>query len=162
MDCDASLDPAELPTVTAPLLDGSAQLVLGARVAERGAMALHARIANRYLARAVRHRYGFDLRDLGPMRATHRDALLGLGMQDRRSGWPLEMVLRAGAAGWQVIEVPVSYRARAGKSKVTGTVVGHGACGAGHAPPAARSAERPPRRGVVDGVDRLAEVGSQR
>ncbi len=124
MDCDASLDPAELPALVAPVLDGSAELVLGGRVADRGAMALHARVANRYLAWAMRRRYGFALTDLGPMRATHREALLGLGMQDRRSGWPLEMVLRAGAAGWRVIEVPVAYRAREGKSKVTGTIGG--------------------------------------
>jgi hypothetical protein len=58
------------------------------------------------------------------MRAARREALLALGMRDRRSGWPFEMVLRAAGAGWRVAEVPVPYRARTGRSKVTGTVRG--------------------------------------
>ena len=59
------------------------------------------------------------------MRAARREALLGLGMVDRRSGWPLEMVLRATAAGWRLGEVPVPYGSRAGgRSKVTGSVRG--------------------------------------
>jgi glycosyltransferase involved in cell wall biosynthesis len=124
MDADASLDPAELPMVAAPVLAGTADLVLGARDAERGAWPVHARVANAYLARALRRRYGWSVRDLGPMRAARRVDLLGLGIEDRRSGWPLEMALRAGRAGWRVEEVPVAYRARAGRSKVTGTVRG--------------------------------------
>jgi hypothetical protein len=58
------------------------------------------------------------------MRAAPRAALLELGVRDRRFGWPLEMVLRAADAGWRIAEVPVSYRARSGRSKVTGTVKG--------------------------------------
>jgi hypothetical protein len=64
------------------------------------------------------------LTDLGPMRAARRDDLLALGIADRRFGWPLEMVLRAAAAGWRVAEVPVSYAPRTGRSKVTGTLAG--------------------------------------
>ena len=58
------------------------------------------------------------------MRAARREALLDLGIQDRRFGWPLEMVLRAGAAGWRIEEVPMTHHPRAGRSKVTGTVRG--------------------------------------
>jgi hypothetical protein len=58
------------------------------------------------------------------MRATRREALLALGIGDRRSGWPLEMVLRAARAGWRIGEVDVRYAPRAGRSKVTGTVRG--------------------------------------
>jgi dTDP-L-rhamnose 4-epimerase len=58
------------------------------------------------------------------MRAARREALLDLGVVDRRFGWPLEMVLRAGAAGWRIDEVEVAYRPRLGRSKVTGTVRG--------------------------------------
>jgi glycosyltransferase involved in cell wall biosynthesis len=119
MDCDGSLDPAELPGLVASLAD--ADLVLGARV---GSWPLHARVANRALAFELRRRTGAALTDLGPMRCAHRDALLALGIRDRRFGWPLEMVLRAASAGWRVSEVPVSYRERAGRSKVTGTVRG--------------------------------------
>jgi glycosyltransferase involved in cell wall biosynthesis len=124
MDCDGSLDPGALPMVVDPVEAKEADLVVAARIPERGAWPPHARVANRYLARRVRRRYGWDVTDLGPMRAMRREALLELGMQDRRSGWPLEMVLRAGNAGWSVLEVPVTYRARKGKSKVTGTVRG--------------------------------------
>jgi glycosyltransferase involved in cell wall biosynthesis len=124
MDADGSLDPGDLPTVADPVLAGAADLVLAARDAQRGAWPPHARLANRYLAHEVGRRTGVDLRDLGPMRAMGREALLGLGMEDRRFGWPLEMVLRAGAAGWRIEEVTVPYRPRAGRSKVTGTVRG--------------------------------------
>jgi glycosyltransferase involved in cell wall biosynthesis len=124
MDADGSLDPGDLPTVADPVLAGTADLVLAARDAQRGAWPPHARLANRYLAHQVGRRTGVDLRDLGPMRAMGREALLGLGMEDRRFGWPLEMVLRAGAAGWRIEEVTVPYRPRAGRSKVTGTVRG--------------------------------------
>lgn len=124
MDCDGSLDGGDLPSVVGPISTGDADLVLGARVAERGAWPLHARVANRYLARAVRRRTGARVTDLGPMRAARRADLVTLDVRDRRSGWPLEMVLRAGAAGWRIAEVPVPYAPRTGRSKVTGTVRG--------------------------------------
>jgi len=124
MDCDGSLDPQALPSVSAPVVSGSADLVMGRRRPGRGTWPLHARLANRYLARAVSRRCGVAIRDLGPMRAARRGALLELGIADRRSGWPLEMVLRAGAAGWRIAEVPVDYLPRTGRSKVTGTVLG--------------------------------------
>jgi len=124
LDADGTLDPADLPALTAPVLAGTADLVLGARLPERGAWPLHARIANRALARTVRRRTGAALTDLGPMRAARRADLLDLAIADRRSGWPLEAVLRAGTAGWRIIEVPVPYAVRTGRSKVTGTVRG--------------------------------------
>src|SRR3954470_24721972 len=124
MDCDGSLDAAELPRVAGAVIAGAADLALGARAATRGAWPAHARLANRVLAREVRRRTGVALRDLGPMRAARRAELLELDIADRRFGWPLEMVLRAGAAGWRIVEAPVSYRERTGRSKVTGTVRG--------------------------------------
>jgi glycosyltransferase involved in cell wall biosynthesis len=124
MDADASLDPHDLPRVHGPVAEGSADLVLGARVAERGAWPAHARLANRVLAHELRRRSRARLTDLGPMRAARREALLALGIADRRFGWPLEMVLRAAAAGWRIDEVAVAYRSRVGRSKVTGSVRG--------------------------------------
>lgn len=124
MDCDGSLDPHELPSVATPVASGERELVMGARRPERGAWPLHARLANRALTLELRRRSGLRLDDLGPMRAARREGLLALGIRDRRFGWPLEMVLLAARAGWRIGEVPVSYRARAGRSKVTGTVRG--------------------------------------
>lgn len=124
-DCDASLNPQQLPLLTAPLLDRRADLVLGRRRTEqRDAWPLPARVANWELARRVRRRTGLKVRDLGPMRAAGREALLGLNLADRRFGYPLEMVMNAAAAGWRVAEVEVDYLPRIGKSKVTGTVRG--------------------------------------
>jgi glycosyltransferase involved in cell wall biosynthesis len=125
MDGDGSLDPADLPAVAGPVLAGQADLVLGARrPTTAAAWPAHARVANAVLAFELRRRTGRPLSDLGPMRAARRDALLTLDLRDRRFGWPLEMVLRAAAAGWRIEEVPVPYAPRSGKSKVTGTVRG--------------------------------------
>ncbi len=124
MDADGSLDPAELPSVVGPIVDGTADLVLGSRVAARGAWPFHLRFANRYLARVVNRTGNLHTTDLGPMRAARRAALLELDLQDRRFGWPLEMVLAASKADWRVKEVPVAYTPRVGASKVTGTVRG--------------------------------------
>jgi glycosyltransferase involved in cell wall biosynthesis len=125
MDADGSLDPRQLDRVTAPVVHGSAELVLGARRAVRGAWPWHARLANRVLAWELRRRSGARLTDLGPMRAARREALLGLELRDRRFAYPLEMVLAAGAAGWRIEEVSVDYGPRAGgQSKVTGSVSG--------------------------------------
>ncbi|MET8680995.1 glycosyltransferase family 2 protein [Streptomyces sp. NPDC004647] len=121
-DCDASLDPALLVPFVAHVAAGEADLVLGRRRPQaRGAWPVHARAGNLALARMLRRRTGLRLHDLGPIRAARREALLGLGLTDRRSGYPLQMVVRAAEAGWRVREVDVPYLPRAGKSKVTGT-----------------------------------------
>ena len=107
--------------------DGSGELAarLGARTPTPDAVwPGHARAANAVHAFELRRRTGARLSDLGPMRAARREDLLALGVEDRRFGWPLEMVLRASAAGWRLREVPVSYLAREGRSKVTGTIRG--------------------------------------
>ena len=124
-DADASMDPAQLPTVVDPVRTGEADLVLGARrPVGRGAWPAHARLANSYLAHRLRRSTGAPLTDLGPMRAARTGDLVALGVADRRFGWPLEMVLRAGHAGWRIQEVPITYQPRTGRSKVTGTASG--------------------------------------
>ncbi|MGV8882905.1 MAG: glycosyltransferase family 2 protein [Rhodoglobus sp.] len=124
-DADASMDPRDLPLVTTAILDDSADLVLGRRrPTSAGAWPLHARVANRALAALMRRSTGIPLHDLGPMRAARREAMLALDLQDRRSGYPLEQVLRGTAAGWRIVEVDVPYSPRVGRSKVTGTVRG--------------------------------------
>ena len=95
MDCDASFDPRELPRVADPVAAGRADLVLGARSARAGAgWPVHARAANALLAAELRRRTRVPLRDLGPMRAARREALLGLGPARP----PLRLAARDGPA----------------------------------------------------------------
>jgi hypothetical protein len=125
MDGDGSLDPLDLPLVVDAVVDDAVDLRLGRRLPEPGAMTWHQRAGNAAIAWEIRRRSDAPVHDLGPMRAMRREALLALGMTDRRSGWPLEMVLRAQRASWRIDEVGVPYRPRrAGQSKVTGTVRG--------------------------------------
>ena len=125
LDADGSLDPADLPPLAALVEDGTADLVLGSRrPVGMGAWPLHARLANRALAARIRRLTGAPVHDLGPMRVFRREPMLALGVADRRSGYPLEQLLAAAAAGWRIEERPVPYRPRQGRSKVTGTVRG--------------------------------------
>ena len=125
MDADASLDPQQLVRVTEPVLADSADLMVGRRrPVSRNAWPWHLRLANAELSRRIRRRTGARLHDLGPMRAARRTALLDLDLQDRRSGYPLETVVRASDAGWRIAEVDVDYLPRSGRSKVTGTPLG--------------------------------------
>jgi len=125
MDADASLDPRQLPDVLAPILSDRADLVVGQRrPTSRAAFPWHLRFANREVARRLRRRTRVRLVDLGPVRAARREALLGLGLTDRRSGYPAETVVRAADAGWRIVGVDVVYHPRRGRSKVTGTPLG--------------------------------------
>ncbi len=124
-DVDGSMDPSELVPFAELIDSGAADLVLGRRIpTTRGAWPWHARFANRVLARLMRGATGVKLHDLGPLRIARREALLGLDLRDRRSGYPLEMVLKASAADWTILERPTAYAPRVGRSKVTGTVRG--------------------------------------
>lgn len=124
LDADGSLSWEDFDRVSAPVIDGVADLMLGARTKatrEPGSMPWHAVIANALLGRLCGRLAGRRLHDIGPYRAIRRDTLLALGMRDRSYGWPLEMILRASRSGLRVEEVPVTYRVRAGgRSKVSG------------------------------------------
>jgi hypothetical protein len=126
LDADGSLDPAELPALVTPVETGHAELAVGRRVPTgAGAWPWHARAGNVVLAGLLRRR-GIPVRDIGPVRVACRTDLLALGVADRGFGYPLELLLRAGAAGWRVRELPVSYRPRTAgtRSKVSGSVRG--------------------------------------
>ena len=124
-DADASMDPRDLEPLVALVTSGAADLALGRRQpTTRGAWPLHARVANLALAWLMRRATGAPLHDLGPMRAANREALLGLELLDRRSGYPLEMVLKAHRSGWKIAEKATPYFPRVGRSKVTGTIRG--------------------------------------
>jgi glycosyltransferase involved in cell wall biosynthesis len=125
MDCDGSLDPVDLPAVIHPIQAGEADLVVGRRRARgRGAYPWTLRLANAALARQLRRRAGLEILDCGPVRAARRTTLLSLDVQDRRSGYPVETLVKAAAAGLRVRQVDVAYLPRLGRSKVTGTPLG--------------------------------------
>jgi glycosyltransferase involved in cell wall biosynthesis len=125
LDGDGSLDPTVLPGMVAAVADGAADLVVGRRVpTRRGVWPWHARAGNAVIAALLRRR-GVPVHDIAPIRVARRAALLELGIVDRAFGYPLELLLRAGAAGWRIVEVPVAYGPRAGgRSKVSGSVRG--------------------------------------
>ncbi|WP_319437264.1 glycosyltransferase family 2 protein [Mycobacterium sp. RTGN5] len=125
LDGDGSLDPADLPRLVAEL-DRGADLVTGRRRPVRGLKwPWHARLGTAAVCWRLRTRHRLPVHDIAPMRVANRDALLRLGVTDRRSGYPLELLVRAAAAGWSVVEVDVDYGPRTGgKSKVSGSVRG--------------------------------------
>jgi glycosyltransferase involved in cell wall biosynthesis len=132
LDADSSDDPAEMPRVVGPVLAGEADLVIGSRVLgarERGALTPHARFGNAFATFLIRSLYGVRFTDLGPFRAVSWNALARMRMEDQDYGWTVEMQVRAARLGLVVREVPVSYRRRIGKSKISGTV--RGTVGAG-------------------------------
>ncbi len=127
LDGDRSDDPAEMPTVLGPVLEGRADLVIGARVerlAEAGAVTPHQRLGNRLVTGIVRRLYGLPLSDIGPFRAIRAEVLADLRMEQTTYGWPVEMVVKAAKKGYRVVNVPVSCRRRIGRSKVAGTLKG--------------------------------------
>jgi glycosyltransferase involved in cell wall biosynthesis len=127
MDADGSFDPAELSLVADPVRSGVAKLAVGRRrPTRRSAWPAHARLGNAVLAWRLRRTTGLPVHDIGPMRAAFRDDVLALNLRDRRFGYPLELLVAAGRAGWPVTEVDVAYHPRAAgtRSKVTGTVRG--------------------------------------
>ena len=124
IDADGSLDARELPALVAQL--ECADMVIGRRRAVNGLRwPWHARLGTAAVCWRLRTRYGLPVHDIAPMRVTHREALLALGVTDRRSGYPLELLVRAAQAGWRVIERDVAYGPRTGgKSKVSGSMRG--------------------------------------
>ncbi|MGI0148950.1 MAG: glycosyltransferase family 2 protein [Thermoplasmata archaeon] len=127
LDADHSDHPEELPSVIAPILEGRADLSIGSRVLGRrepGALLPQARAGNFVAAALIRILYGLQVTDLGPFRAIRWEALERLAMVDTNFGWTVEMQVKAAKAGLRVVEVPVSYRPRVGRSKISGTLGG--------------------------------------
>jgi glycosyltransferase involved in cell wall biosynthesis len=127
IDADGSDDPSELPRLLAPILSGEADLVIGSRalgVVEPGALTPQQRFGNRLATNLIALFYNHRYTDLGPFRAIRRELLDRIGMQDRRFGWTVEMQVRALQLNARVAEVPVTYRRRVGRSKISGTVTG--------------------------------------
>jgi Glycosyl transferase family 2/Glycosyltransferase family 87 len=132
LDGDRSDYPGQLVDVVRPILDGRADLVIGSRSlgrSEAGAHPWHAVAGTRACVWLMNLLTGSRATDLGPFRAITADALRGLDMRDRTYGWTVEMQVKAARRGLRVVEVPVDYRPRLGRSKVSGTL--RGTVGAG-------------------------------
>jgi glycosyltransferase involved in cell wall biosynthesis len=125
LDGDGSMDPRDLSRLVAEL-DRGADMAVGRRRPAPGVRwPWHARLGNAAVCWRLRNRHGLDVHDIAPMRVARRDAVLALGVTDRRSGYPLELLVRAAAADWRVVELDVAYGPRTGgKSKVSGSVRG--------------------------------------
>jgi len=124
LDADGSQRPEEIPLVLDPVLAGRADLVLGGRTLV-GRHPVHAAAGTRLVARWVAWRWRVPITDFGPLRAIRVDLLRRLDLQDRAFGWPVEMVINAAMLGARILEVPVSHAPRlAGRSKVSGTILG--------------------------------------
>lgn len=133
IDGDHSDYPVQLERVVRPILDDEADLVIGSRALghrEPGAHPWHAVLGTRVCVALMNVLVDTRATDLGPFRAIRAEALRRLGMRDRGSGWTIEMQVRARRLGLRVREVPVDYRRRIGRSKVSGTLTGSVRAGA--------------------------------
>lgn len=127
LDGDYSDRPAELPVLLGPILDGRADITLGSRLGKQsipGALPWHAAFGNRLAAFLIRVLYGLKISDLGPFRAGRADVLRRLNLQETTYGWAVEIILKGALGGFRIVEVPVSYHPRIGKSKISGTLKG--------------------------------------
>jgi hypothetical protein len=171
LDGDHSDYPGQLGDVVAPILADRADLVIGSRQLGRrraGAHPWHAVVGTRACVLLMNLLTGSRATDLGPFRAVTREALRGLDMRDPDYGWTVEMQVKAARRGLRVVEVPVDYRPRIGRSKVSGTV--RGTLGAGtkivltilrHALPLDRSSAARPE-GLVSPPEAVSAPPSRR
>jgi glycosyltransferase involved in cell wall biosynthesis len=127
LDGDYSDRPSELPRLLEPIAEGRADITLGSRLHDRRsarALPWHQAFGNRVAARMITLLYGLKISDLGPFRAGRAAVLSALALEETTYGWAVEMILKGALAGFRVVEVPVSYHSRIGKSKISGTVKG--------------------------------------
>ncbi len=127
LDGDYSDRPAELPLLLAPIIEGRADITLGSRLGKqrlKGALPWHAAFGNWLAAGLINLLYGLRITDLGPFRAARAEVLRELALQEATYGWAVEMILKGALQGFRIVEVPVSYYPRIGKSKISGTVRG--------------------------------------
>jgi glycosyltransferase involved in cell wall biosynthesis len=127
LDGDYSDRPAELPLLLAPIIDGRADITLGSRLGKQrilGALPWHAVFGNWLAASLIELLYGVKISDLGPFRAARADVFRELALEEATYGWAVEMILKGALQGFRILEVPVSYYPRIGKSKISGTVRG--------------------------------------
>ena len=127
LDGDYSDRPAELPLLLAPIIEGRADISIGSRLAgarTAGALPWHSVFGNRLAAKLINRLYGLRITDLGPFRAARAEVLRAVELEETTYGWAVELILKAAIRGFRIVEVPVSYHPRIGRSKISGTVKG--------------------------------------
>jgi glycosyltransferase involved in cell wall biosynthesis len=127
LDGDRSDNPAQLEVIADPVVHGRSDLVIGSRIKgilDKGSMPLHGRMGNRLIVWLLRTLYGVNISDIGSFRAIKAKSLFDLNMEQMTYGWPVEMVVKSARKGLRIQSVPIHYRKRIGKSKVTGTLKG--------------------------------------
>jgi glycosyltransferase involved in cell wall biosynthesis len=127
LDGDYSDRPAELPLLLAPISEGHADITLGSRLAGPrmpGALPWHSAFGNRLAAGLISLLFQQRITDLGPFRAARADVFRVLALEETTYGWAVEMILKGALRGFRIVEVPVSYHPRIGKSKISGTISG--------------------------------------
>lgn len=127
LDGDYSDRPSELPMLLAPIINGQADITLGSRLGPKripGALPWHSTFGNRLAAALINFLYGLKISDLGPFRAGRAEVLRRLALEEPTYGWAVEIILKGALGGFRIVEVPVSYYPRIGKSKISGTLKG--------------------------------------
>jgi glycosyltransferase involved in cell wall biosynthesis len=127
LDGDYSDRPAELPLLLGPILEGRADITMGSRLTSArttGALPWHSMFGNQLAASLINTLYGLQITDLGPFRAARTEVLRQVHLRETTYGWAVELILKAVIRGFRIVEVPVSYYPRIGKSKITGTLKG--------------------------------------
>ena len=127
LDGDYSDRPAELPLLLAPITAGRADITIGSRLAgprSPGALPWHALFGNWLAASLITRLYGLQISDLGPFRAARAEILRAVELEETTYGWAVELILKGAIRGFRIVEVPVSYHPRIGKSKISGTLRG--------------------------------------
>ena len=127
LDGDYSDRPTELPLLLAPIAEGRADITSGSRLGgprTPRALPWHALFGNWLAAGLIRNLYGVKISDLGPFRAARADVLRAVELQEITYGWAVELILKGAICGFRIVEVPVSYYPRIGKSKISSTLRG--------------------------------------
>jgi hypothetical protein len=127
LDGDYSDRPSELSILLAPIIEGRADITIGSRLGSKslpGALPWHQAFGNRLAASMIRLLYRVKISDLGPFRAGRAEVLRSLALEEATYGWAVEMIVKGAIAGVRIVEVPVSYHPRIGKSKISGTLKG--------------------------------------
>ena len=110
-------DPADVPHLVRPIVDGNADLVVATRAQQPSALRSQERLGNAIASRWLKKRFGLVVTDLGPLRAIRRSSLALLHMTDTQRGWNLEMQIKASQHGLRYAETPATPTTRDGGAR---------------------------------------------